>query len=121
MGFDSIDAIERWIVENIDYVSDIELYGHVQQWSNPSDIIKMGKGDCEDMAIVYLWMVYANLGIEGELVILENPRTKEQHAEARVLSKRFYTIPDFDYRLVSYSMGEVSRLFGFYNKNILVK
>ncbi|MBN1785380.1 MAG: hypothetical protein JW825_00115 [Candidatus Methanofastidiosa archaeon] len=43
---------ESWVLENIEWVSDYDLYFNLEYWARPGETIMAGKGDCEDRAIL---------------------------------------------------------------------
>jgi len=45
-------APEEWVAENIQWVSDYDLYYNLEYWATPEETIMAGKGDCEDRAIL---------------------------------------------------------------------
>lgn len=44
--------IEQWVLENIEYVSDIENYRQNELWAYPTMTLSKGSGDCEDGAFL---------------------------------------------------------------------
>lgn len=44
--------IEQWVIENIEYVSDIKNYGTGELWAYPTVTVEKGSGDCEDGAFL---------------------------------------------------------------------
>ena len=45
-------AVNRAVNRNVAYVSDRANYRRLDVWAKPTDILKRGKGDCEDYAIL---------------------------------------------------------------------
>jgi len=45
-------AAQLWVAFNIKYISDKEEFGLEEFWSYPSELLKTGKGDCDDGAIL---------------------------------------------------------------------
>lgn len=43
---------EEWVMENITWESDYDLYYNLEYWARPSETIMSGRGDCEDRAIL---------------------------------------------------------------------
>ena len=50
----------RWVHENITYVSDFSLSGQAEYWQEPYWTVRVGHGDCDDMAFLLasILMVY---------------------------------------------------------------
>ncbi len=44
--------IEQWVIENIEYVSDLEQYSENELWALPSMTLDSRQGDCEDGAFL---------------------------------------------------------------------
>ncbi len=49
---DKMTKIVTWVIENIEYVSDIENYGQTEKWAMPVETVGRKSGDCEDMAFL---------------------------------------------------------------------
>ncbi len=43
-------AIEQWVIDNIEYVSDLKNHGRMEYWSKPTETLSRMNGDCEDGA-----------------------------------------------------------------------
>lgn len=61
------DKAKDWVYRNIRYVSDSEAHGLPDFWQTPYQTLRLGTGDCEDMAVLYASMCEA-LGFETVLV-----------------------------------------------------
>ena len=61
----TVARVVAWVHENIEYVSDMDG----DDWSPPEVTLERGYGDCEDMALLVLWMVYKETGVKGDFVI----------------------------------------------------
>ena len=48
----SVAEINKWINQNIQYVSDVILHGKEDYWASPEETLERGAGDCEDIAIL---------------------------------------------------------------------
>ena len=63
--------IEDWVRENIEYVSDRELYGRDEASYHPSVTIRKGKADCEDGALLTQSLAaYAGIPLENIRTII---------------------------------------------------
>ncbi len=61
------EVAKRWVTTNIHYTLDSEVHGCDDYWQTPYQTLRLGTGDCEDMAILYLSICEA-LGFETVLV-----------------------------------------------------
>ena len=57
----------RWVHENIAYVTDMESQGTSNRWQTPYETLRLGTGDCEDMAIL-LASILGHLGFDTVLI-----------------------------------------------------
>jgi len=49
-----MEKIHRWVVNNIEYMTDEEQYGYEELWVPPVMLLKTKKGDCEDGAFLIM-------------------------------------------------------------------
>jgi hypothetical protein len=49
-----MEKIQRWVVDNIEYVTDEEQYGFSELWVPPVMLLLTQKGDCEDGAFLMM-------------------------------------------------------------------
>ena len=49
-----MEKIQRWVVYNIQYMTDEEQYGYDELWVPPVMVLKTRKGDCEDGAFLIM-------------------------------------------------------------------
>ena len=56
-----------WVDLNITYQLDSEQYGIREYWASPSEVLASRKGDCEDMAILYIEICKYSFGEIGEI------------------------------------------------------
>ncbi len=59
---------EEYVLGNIPYASDYDVYYNLEYWASPGETLKSGKGDCEDRAIL-VKSVEEYLRINSTLVI----------------------------------------------------
>jgi len=45
-------VIEQWVINNIEYVSDLKNHGKMEYWSRPTETLSRMTGDCEDGAFL---------------------------------------------------------------------
>ena len=56
-GYDdrgTVNLVKRWVALNIDYVPDSEAHGWSDHWQTPYQTLRLGTGDCEDFAILFV-------------------------------------------------------------------
>jgi hypothetical protein len=93
--FSAIDDVGLWIrgtaetPGHITYASD-PLGGAWDAWQTPEETLERRAGDCEDISILWLYLVNESFGEKGELVICDT--SKGCHACARLNGKYFYDI-----------------------------
>lgn len=54
-----IEAVNTWANTHIRYVDDQQLYNRADYWADARKTLRLGAGDCEDVAIVKLQMLAA--------------------------------------------------------------
>lgn len=61
-------------------------------WALPEETRKRGRGDCEDMALLFLDDLYWTWGVEGKMVVMSYPSQAPgvRHAEVEVKGKRYF-------------------------------
>lgn len=64
----SVAGIMHWTRDNIGFASDDDLYGYGEYWATPEETYRARAGDCEDYAILALWLLWRDLDIRGDLV-----------------------------------------------------
>jgi hypothetical protein len=99
-GYETVVGIVYWSEWIVKYERE-----EVDYWKAPIESYTERRGDCEDLAILALYMVRQELGIKGELVLGWNPETKEGHAWVRIDGAEYYEMP-YDYpetRVVTYA------------------
>jgi predicted transglutaminase-like cysteine proteinase len=77
-----IRKINRVVNSSIDYRTDLELYGQGDYWASFRETILAGRGDCEDIALVKMWLLRA-AGIPQDamqLVLARDNRRQLDHA-----------------------------------------
>lgn len=58
-----MQKIQRWVVENIEYMTDEEQYGYDELWVPPTMTLQTMAGDCEDQAFLVMSLAL-NSGID---------------------------------------------------------
>jgi len=81
-----IARVNAAVDRRIAYASDARRHGKGDYWSSPVETMRANAGDCEDYALLKLWLL-ARLGIspaELFIVVVDTPRTGKRHAVAAV-------------------------------------
>jgi hypothetical protein len=71
-AFSVMGEVGPWVKENIEYTLD-PLGGLWDSWQQPHETLARKAGDCEDMALLWIYLVYENFGEKGTLVISNIP------------------------------------------------
>jgi predicted transglutaminase-like cysteine proteinase len=77
---DKMTKIIGWVIDNIEYVSDLTNYGAMEYWAMPVETIGRGTADCEDMAFLihslglHAGVPYERLRTYGGLVWVNEQR-----------------------------------------------
>lgn len=77
-----VKLINRFVNTTIRYGTDLEVYGVDDHWATLAETFARGRGDCEDIAIVKMWMLRA-AGIDPadmHLSLGRQTRLREDHA-----------------------------------------
>lgn len=62
--FASVENISQYIKDHVTYKVD-----EVDTWSSPKETMDRGYGDCDDIAILYLNILYIKTGKKGNLLL----------------------------------------------------
>lgn len=65
----SVYKIAQWIAWKIVYVSDADLYGKSEYWATPDETYWNMAGDCEDDALLLMYLLHRDMGLESKLII----------------------------------------------------
>lgn len=85
--FKNIENVNTWCYNKIQYVSDKESTGYDEFFKTPERTLKDKTGDCDDYAILLLYIVKQRFNIEGEFISVKTENSF--HAIARINGK-FY-------------------------------
>ncbi len=80
----TVAAVNAYANRTIRYAEDHDLWGQADYWANADTTFRLGKGDCEDIAIAKMQMLAA-LGIDRGDMILTLARDLVRHADHAVL------------------------------------
>lgn len=82
-----LEAVNRWVNHRIDYVEDRDLYGKADYWAGAHKTLRLGKGDCEDFALLKMSLLAA-AGVRKEDMFLTIARDLARRADHAVLVVR---------------------------------
>jgi predicted transglutaminase-like cysteine proteinase len=82
-----LQAVNRWVNRNISYAEDRVLWSRRDYWATASETIALGKGDCEDLAILKYQILVA-LGVDPNNLYLTLARDLVRNADHAVLVVR---------------------------------
>lgn len=68
------DAIS-WITHNV-----IPAHDECDYWQSPEETYNFRQGDCEDMCILFMYLIHEQLGMDSELHILQVGNDEIYHA-----------------------------------------
>lgn len=83
-GMNLIEEVNSWTNQNVRYVEDRDLWGKADVWSTARTTLKMGKGDCEDIAIAKMQLLAA-AGVSRRDMVLTIARDLVRRADHAVL------------------------------------
>lgn len=67
-GAGSPQGIGRWLAINVEWVND-EIHDETEYWQSPDQTYQWRSGDCEDFAILMLYLLRFELGEKGQMVV----------------------------------------------------
>lgn len=82
-----LQAVNRWVNRNIGYAEDRVLWSRRDYWATARETIAVGKGDCEDLAILKYQILVA-LGVDRRDLFLTLARDLARNADHAVLIVR---------------------------------
>ncbi|WP_378945402.1 transglutaminase-like cysteine peptidase [Mesorhizobium sp. ANAO-SY3R2] len=86
---DKLDAVNRTVNRLITYRKDEAVYGNLDYWAKPAEILTRGVGDCEDFAILKM-AALIEVGIPAQsmsLVVLQDRSRNVFHAVLSVATQ----------------------------------
>jgi hypothetical protein len=104
--FGSLKEAQDWINKNIEYKSDQENYGYSEYWASPEQVLNKKSGDCEDMAILLLYIAKTQFNYEGKLVSINLRYCNSFHAITYIESQYYDPCWDFIGWNCGYGIGQ---------------
>ncbi|QFT76805.1 hypothetical protein FIU90_04530 [Erythrobacter sp. THAF29] len=83
----TIEAVNRWVNREIEYVEDRQLFGRSDYWAGAGLTVALRKGDCEDIALTKMQML-AEAGFKRSDMFLTIARDKVRNADHALLVVR---------------------------------
>lgn len=68
-GTADVEHIARWVADWVQYTSDREHYGEREEWATPEQTYWARRGDCEDYALLLMYLVHRDTGIESRMIV----------------------------------------------------
>ena len=65
LGIQTVQDAMWWVADEIYYVSDSIHYPADEYWQSPAQTYVWRSGDCEDYAILALYLIHRDMGIDG--------------------------------------------------------
>jgi hypothetical protein len=104
--FQTLDELQAWVRASVVYASDSEQYGNLEYWASPAETLASMRGDCDDRAILFLYIAHHNMKIDGlEYVSVMGPSGK--HAVVSSQGIYYLGLPNTDYKVIrDYNYGQ---------------
>ena len=91
-----VASVNRWVNRSIAHAEDRELFGRADYWADAGTTLRLGKGDCEDFALLKMELLAA-AGISRDDMILTLARDlirRRDHAVLLVKTDEGYLMLD---------------------------
>lgn len=98
----AVRAVNGWVNQRIAYTEDRELFAQADFWAGAKRTLKLGRGDCEDIALTKMQLLAA-AGVRRDDMILTIARDLVRNADHAVLIVRL----DGKYYLLDNATDEV--------------
>ena len=69
IGIQTVQGAMDWVSDEIKYVPDSIHYPADEYWQSPLQTFVWRCGDCEDYAILALYLIHRDVGIDGEMAL----------------------------------------------------
>ena len=79
-----VASVNRWVNREIAHAEDIELFGKSDYWADAATTLRLGKGDCEDFALLKMELLAA-AGVAREDMVLTLARDLIRRRDHAVL------------------------------------
>jgi hypothetical protein len=102
-SFDSIEAIDHWVKINIKYKYDPWF----DPWQTPEETLSLRTGDCEDFAILWLYLCNENGFGKGVMEGYKNSDGSKCHAIGRLGNYQFNYLASVPIKIFEWSYDSV--------------
>lgn len=65
----TVEDIQKSVVMHVQYISDWDQWGKLEYWQTPDQTASMCQGDCEDSALLMMYLLKEYLNIDSQLII----------------------------------------------------
>lgn len=65
LGLQTVQEVMTFVADRVEYQSDQSMYGESDEWQLPQQTYVWESGDCEDFAILAVYLLKQELGIEA--------------------------------------------------------
>lgn len=79
-----VASVNRWVNRSISHAEDRDLYGRADYWADAATTLRLGKGDCEDFALLKMELLAA-AGVAREDMMLTLARDLIRRRDHAVL------------------------------------
>lgn len=83
-----LEGVLKYVSSNISYMSDKEQYGR-DYWADPSETFKSKLGDCDDFAILDMYLLKRDFNIESTFVVGIGKSTYRKHGWLEINGKEY--------------------------------
>jgi predicted transglutaminase-like cysteine proteinase len=87
-GLETLRSINAWVNDRIEYVEDNDLFARADFWAGAKKTLKLGQGDCEDIALTKMQLLAA-AGFPRQDMILTIARDLVRNADHAMLIVRY--------------------------------
>lgn len=77
--FSSLSYIQIWIAFKIERKHDVDVHGVAEYYQSPLETLQLKSGDCEDVAILFLYLAHQSLHLKGNIAIYDVPDETEDY------------------------------------------
>lgn len=79
-----VASVNRWVNREITHAEDIDLFGKSDYWADAATTLRLGKGDCEDFALLKMELL-ASAGVSRDDMVLTLARDLIRRRDHAVL------------------------------------
>lgn len=104
-----LTAVNRFFNERITFASDLEVWGEVDHWASPLELLAKGRGDCEDYVIgKYFSLLAAGMPVGRLRLVYVNARLGGPQGETVAhMVLAHYAVPGAEPSILDNLIGEI--------------